>query len=179
MKIREKAHVLQLKKRFNNESLVDGLPDEFLMFMKHLQGLKYGNLPDYGLLKGLLMRVCENNGYRMDDLYDWQKKSNNSTGGGGGSGSSSIKNPQSSTKSTAHVSRSVPQSSSAQDADGNFYDIVPAPADRRQSTKNSARGGGGSGSGGVNNNGGVGGDGVNPSNKSSNAKKKGCRCTVQ
>lgn len=160
MKIREKAHVLQLKKRFNNESLVDGLPDEFLLFMKHLQGLKYGNLPDYGLLKGLLMRVCENNGYRMDDLYDWQKKSNTSGSGSRGD----VRNPQTSSKSTAHVSRSVAQSSSAQDPNDNFYNIVPA--DRRPSTK---------GNSGKDPNR----DNQSNRDKSSNNNKKGCRCVIQ
>lgn len=154
MKIREKAHVLQLKKRFNNDSLVDGLPEEFLLFMKHLQGLKYGNLPDYELLKGLLMRVCENNGYKMDDLYDWQKS---------GSSTQTSKDARStSSKSTNHVSRSVPQTS-AQEGD-NFYNIVQQPDKRPKNNgqKNDGKA-----------------EAQESAAASSGGKKKGCRCTIQ
>jgi hypothetical protein len=155
MKIREKAHVLQLKKRFNNDSLVDGLPEEFLLFMKHLQGLKYGNLPDYELLKGLLMRVCENNGYKMDDLYDWQKS---------GSSTQSSKDAKStSSRSTNHVSRSIPQTS-AQEGGDNFYNIVQQP-DKRP--KNNAQKNEGKA------------EVQESAAASSGGKKKGCRCTVQ
>jgi serine/threonine protein kinase len=116
MNMRDKSQVLAVKKRFTNESLVDGLPQEFLLFMKYLQTMKYGEIPDYKYLKGLLVKICNVNGYQMDDLYDWQQKSLRA----------GIRDPehQSSAKSiTMNVSGSAVN-------DANFYNIVRANADQ-------------------------------------------------
>jgi tau tubulin kinase len=122
MNMRDKSQVLAVKKRFTNESLVDGLPQEFLLFMKYLQTMKYGEIPDYKYLKSLLMKICHANGYQMDDLYDWQQKTLRA----------GIRDPehQSSAKSTTmNVSGSAVN-------DSNFYNIVRNPDQARYASSN-------------------------------------------
>lgn len=114
MNMRDKSQVLAVKKRFTNESLVDGLPQEFLQFMKYLQGLRYGDIPDYKYLKGLLHKVCVSSGYGMDDLYDWQQKTLKA-------GSRDPEQLSSSKSVTNNVSGTIPSSAAN---DPNFYNIL-------------------------------------------------------
>jgi len=115
MNMRDKSQVLAIKKRFTNETLVEGLPHEFLLFMKHLQSLKYGDKPDYAYLKGLLKKVCDMNGFQLDDLYDWQQKSART-------GTREPPEPSTTKSITMNVSGTIPSSSAAQDSN-NFYNI--------------------------------------------------------
>jgi tau tubulin kinase len=128
MNMRDKTQVLAVKKRFTNETLVDGLPHEFLLFMRHLQALKYGDMPDYTYLKGLLTKVCEVNGYAMDDLYDWQQKSIHA-------GSRDPENRSSSKSVTMNVSGTIPSSAPQ---DGNFYNIVRQPGNSNINVQSNA-----------------------------------------
>ena len=72
MRMKDKSQVLALKKQYNNDSLISTLPNEFSLFMKHLQSLAYAQLPDYQYLRDLMKAICQENNYQLDDPYDWE-----------------------------------------------------------------------------------------------------------
>ncbi|KAF0979016.1 hypothetical protein FDP41_002086 [Naegleria fowleri] len=73
-KIKDKEHIGELKERFTNAELVKDLPNEYQLFMEHLQKLGYADEPDYDYLKSLLLQVYSREGYSHDEPFDWQRK---------------------------------------------------------------------------------------------------------
>ena len=77
-KIKDKDQIGELKIQCNNPDLVSDLPAEFLLFMEHLQTLRYLDKPDYNYLYNLLFDLsCRIN---VDDNtpFDWELPVNNS-----------------------------------------------------------------------------------------------------
>ncbi|EFC38649.1 predicted protein [Naegleria gruberi] len=73
-KIKDKEHIGELKERFTNAELVKDLPNEYQLFMEHLQKLGYADEPDYDFLKSLLLQVYSRDGYSHDEPFDWQRR---------------------------------------------------------------------------------------------------------
>eukprot|EP01008_Symbiontida_sp_HLA12_P002600 NODE_53_length_1552_cov_125.289713_g50_i0.p1 GENE.NODE_53_length_1552_cov_125.289713_g50_i0~~NODE_53_length_1552_cov_125.289713_g50_i0.p1 ORF type:complete len:465 (+),score=75.45 NODE_53_length_1552_cov_125.289713_g50_i0:210-1397(+) len=110
-RIKDKDTIGEIKEKHTNADLVKELPDEFRLFMDHLQQLDYATDPDYVLLRGLLNDRFEHAGGTEDTPYDWevaQQTSSQRTRDGG----------KSQTRDTK--ARTVPQGSSQQRA-------LPAP----------------------------------------------------
>ncbi len=53
-KLKDKDKIGELKIKLNTPELVRDLPNEFLVFMDHLQALEFTDRPDYGMLISLL-----------------------------------------------------------------------------------------------------------------------------
>lgn len=70
-KLKSKEQIGELKEKLTNAKLVKDLPDEFRLFMEHLQSLGYADEPDYKYLKDLLKDIMVREGYSMDNPYDW------------------------------------------------------------------------------------------------------------
>ena len=75
-KIKDKDQIGELKIQYNNNELVSDLPSEFLLFMEHLQTLRYLDKPDYNYLFNLMQDLS--NRILVDDNtpFDWEKDSN-------------------------------------------------------------------------------------------------------
>jgi len=64
--------VRDMKKAFNNERLVRGLPKQFLQFLNYIKTLKYETKPDYDFLHKLFMQLFVTSGGTDDTPYDWE-----------------------------------------------------------------------------------------------------------
>lgn len=71
-KLRDKEQIGKLKEKLTTPDLVRDLPREFLLFMRHIEDLKYEDTPDYEYLKALLESVMNREGAELDDPYDWE-----------------------------------------------------------------------------------------------------------
>jgi len=71
-KIKDKKIIADLKLKHTNAELVKDLPVEFVMFMKHLQELRYEDVPDYNYLRALLQQAYNREGFSMEQAFDWQ-----------------------------------------------------------------------------------------------------------
>lgn len=60
-----------LKVQNRPEILCKNLPPEFANIMKHIQGLKFDEKPNYELLKGEIRACFKNQGLEYDFYYDW------------------------------------------------------------------------------------------------------------
>mmetsp|Transcript_10419 Transcript_10419/g.38693 ORF Transcript_10419/g.38693 Transcript_10419/m.38693 type:complete len:419 (+) Transcript_10419:491-1747(+) len=70
-KLKSKEQIGEVKEQSTNVSLVKDLPDEFRLFMEHLQSLGYADEPDYQYLRDLLKDIMVREGYSMDTPFDW------------------------------------------------------------------------------------------------------------
>ena len=60
------------KKDTNLDELCEGLPEEFIKFIKYSRELEFDPKPDYQYLKKLLIKAGEKNGIDIDKVkYDW------------------------------------------------------------------------------------------------------------
>eukprot|EP01006_Ploeotia_vitrea_P021773 TRINITY_DN54196_c0_g1_i1.p1 TRINITY_DN54196_c0_g1~~TRINITY_DN54196_c0_g1_i1.p1 ORF type:complete len:546 (+),score=59.74 TRINITY_DN54196_c0_g1_i1:37-1638(+) len=71
-KIKDKDDIGVLKEKHTNVDLVKDLPQQFRLFMEHLQTLGYPSNPDYNLLRGYLNEMLENEGVTPTMPYDWE-----------------------------------------------------------------------------------------------------------
>ena len=71
--IRDKkdAEVIKLKKSITLEQLCEGLPLEFLKYMKHVRSLAFEEEPNYSMLHNLIEQLMKKSGYKFDHEYDW------------------------------------------------------------------------------------------------------------
>ena len=53
-KLKDKDKIGELKIKLNTPELVRDLPNEFLVFMDHLQALEFADRPDYTMFNSLL-----------------------------------------------------------------------------------------------------------------------------
>lgn len=53
-KLKEKDEIMKMKIEYNNEKLVQDLPEEMNQFMRHLNSLEYGDRPNYRFLQSLM-----------------------------------------------------------------------------------------------------------------------------
>lgn len=71
-KIKDKDQIGEMKMQFNNADLVADLPVEFLLFMQHLQSLKYEDKPDYSYIQNLFNELYRKIGADENTLFDWE-----------------------------------------------------------------------------------------------------------
>eukprot|EP01006_Ploeotia_vitrea_P026239 TRINITY_DN59217_c0_g1_i1.p1 TRINITY_DN59217_c0_g1~~TRINITY_DN59217_c0_g1_i1.p1 ORF type:complete len:599 (+),score=79.80 TRINITY_DN59217_c0_g1_i1:68-1864(+) len=74
-KIKDKDDIGVLKEKHTNVELVKDLPQQFRLFMEHLQTLGYPSNPDYALLRGYLNEMLEAEGVTPTMPYDWELES--------------------------------------------------------------------------------------------------------
>ena len=53
------------------EELCEGIPYEFLLYMKYCRTLRFKQVPDYDLLRNLFVTLFHKNKFVMDYIYDW------------------------------------------------------------------------------------------------------------
>lgn len=71
-KLKSKEQIGEVKEKCTNIDLVKDLPDEFRLFMEHLQTLGYTDEPNYQYIRDLLTRVMTREGYSFDTPFDWE-----------------------------------------------------------------------------------------------------------
>ncbi|KAK4140749.1 kinase-like domain-containing protein, partial [Dichotomopilus funicola] len=65
----------EMKERLSGEELCDGvLPKEFATYINYVQGLTFGDKPDYAYLQRLFRNCFKAQGFKYDHVYDWTKK---------------------------------------------------------------------------------------------------------
>jgi serine/threonine protein kinase len=70
-KAKRSKQIYQIKKETSLELLCDGLPKEFLLYMKYCMNLKFEQTPNYEILKNLFISLFKMNKYELDYIYDW------------------------------------------------------------------------------------------------------------
>jgi serine/threonine protein kinase len=70
-KAKRSKQIYQIKKETSLEQLCDGLPKEFLLYMKYCMNLKFEQTPNYEILKNLFISLFKINKYDLDYIYDW------------------------------------------------------------------------------------------------------------
>jgi serine/threonine protein kinase len=63
--------IYQVKKDTSLEVLCEGIPKEFLLYMKYCMNLKFTQLPNYEILRNLFISLFKMSNYEMDYIYDW------------------------------------------------------------------------------------------------------------
>lgn len=58
------------------ETLCDGLPDEFLQYLKYVKNLKFEENPDYSYLKNLFKVLYTKRYKEIDNIFDWDYLNN-------------------------------------------------------------------------------------------------------
>jgi serine/threonine protein kinase len=53
------------------EDLCEGIPNEFVLYLKYCRNLEFKGNPDYNYLRKLFRELFINQGYVMDYAYDW------------------------------------------------------------------------------------------------------------
>lgn len=72
-RIKDKDQVGEMKITYDNPELVSELPHEFLLFMQHLQTLRYGDKPNYGYIHSLLDDLFRKIGGEDSTPFDWDR----------------------------------------------------------------------------------------------------------
>ena len=81
-KTKRSKNIANVKSTISISDLCEGIPKEFLLYMKYCRILRFRQLPDYNLLRDLFIALFKKNNYKLDFIYDWnivakQKKSKN------------------------------------------------------------------------------------------------------
>jgi serine/threonine protein kinase len=63
--------ILERKMVTSLESLCEGFPREFVLYLEAARGLRFEDRPDYSYLKGLFKDLFVREGYVLDHRYDW------------------------------------------------------------------------------------------------------------
>ena len=63
--------IFNVKNTITLAQLCEGLPSEFLLYMKYCRLLRFHQKPDYDLLRNLFIVLFKNNQYTLDYIYDW------------------------------------------------------------------------------------------------------------
>jgi serine/threonine protein kinase len=72
-RVRDKDAVGEMKKKYLGPNLVADLPNEFLLFMQHLQSLKYADKPDYHYMTAILTHLYHKLGGDENTPFDWER----------------------------------------------------------------------------------------------------------
>ncbi|KAL6054012.1 Tau-tubulin kinase Asator like protein [Balamuthia mandrillaris] len=72
-RIKDKDQVGEMKKALTNAELVADRPEEFMLWMEHLQGLGYSDRPDYQYLYDLLRGLYRKLHGDENTPFDWQR----------------------------------------------------------------------------------------------------------
>ena len=70
-KSRRSKAIYNVKRNVSLEELCEGLPKEFMSFVKHCRLLDFRQEPDYNYLRGLLLAILKQREYTYDHIYDW------------------------------------------------------------------------------------------------------------
>jgi len=70
-KAKRSKQIYQVKKETSLEVLCEGIPKEFLLYMKYCTNLKFTQLPNYEILRNLFISLFKMSNYEMDYIYDW------------------------------------------------------------------------------------------------------------
>jgi serine/threonine protein kinase len=70
-KAKRSKQIYQVKKETSLEILCEGIPKEFLLYMKYCMNLKFTQLPNYEILRNLFISLFKMSNYEMDYIYDW------------------------------------------------------------------------------------------------------------
>lgn len=65
--------IMDKKMATSSDSLCKGLPNEFVLYMNHVKGLKFEEKPDYHYLRGLFRDVFKKSNMELDYRFDWTK----------------------------------------------------------------------------------------------------------
>mmetsp|Transcript_10709 Transcript_10709/g.40089 ORF Transcript_10709/g.40089 Transcript_10709/m.40089 type:complete len:325 (+) Transcript_10709:585-1559(+) len=72
-KLKSKEQIGELKQRYTNPDLVKDLPQEFRLFLEHLEGLSFYDEPDYDYLTRILIQANEREGFDLEGPFDWNR----------------------------------------------------------------------------------------------------------
>lgn len=61
----------QLKRDTTFETLLEGHPQEYIEYMKHVRGLAFDQDPNYAYIRKLFEGAMTKNGWTMDYNFDW------------------------------------------------------------------------------------------------------------
>lgn len=67
--------IKQMKATIPLDVLCRKLPPEFEEFLTYTRSLRYAECPDYAKCRSLFTNLYEKQGYKYDNLFDWQDKS--------------------------------------------------------------------------------------------------------
>ena len=70
-KSKRSSNIFNVKNSTSLEKLCEGIPREFLLYMKYARILKFKQEPDYNLLRDLFINLFRKEKYKMDLIYDW------------------------------------------------------------------------------------------------------------
>lgn len=66
--------VKEKKTKIPVESICEGLPEEFVAYIKYTRSLGFHDKPDYARLRGRFRRLFGSRGFAYDHVYDWTEK---------------------------------------------------------------------------------------------------------
>jgi len=64
--------VLEVKRAFDNEKLLEGFPEEFYQILNHIKTLKFSSEPDYDYIHKIMLKLFKKNGGSSRTRYDWE-----------------------------------------------------------------------------------------------------------
>ena len=70
-KSKRSKNIAQVKDTTSLEKLCEGLPKQFLMYIKYCRLLRFKEKPDYQLLRYLFITLFKQSKYTLDYIYDW------------------------------------------------------------------------------------------------------------
>jgi serine/threonine protein kinase len=70
-KSKRSTGIFNVKNNISLAQLCEGLPNEFLLYMKYCRLLRFYQKPDYDLLRNLFIVLFKNRKYDLDYIYDW------------------------------------------------------------------------------------------------------------
>ncbi|OHT12466.1 CK1 family protein kinase [Tritrichomonas foetus] len=67
----DKRLILEMKENFNIGTKVSPVAPELFEVWRHINSLSFTDTPNYQHIYQCLMRICRNNGFKLDDPFDW------------------------------------------------------------------------------------------------------------
>ena len=73
-RLKDKEQVGSMKEKYDHSIFIKNLPDQFKLFLEHIQDLNYSDVPKYECLRELLLECMRAHDIRESDLFDWELK---------------------------------------------------------------------------------------------------------
>lgn len=70
-KSKRSNHIFNVKSSTSLTDLCEGVPKEFLLYMKYCRILRFKQKPDYDLLRNLFICLFKRSNFELDYIYDW------------------------------------------------------------------------------------------------------------
>ena len=61
----------KIKEGCTSYELCKDLPAEFMKILDYIKCLKYGKIPDYSMIKGLISKIALDNQLQLDKKFEW------------------------------------------------------------------------------------------------------------